>query len=82
MHPRTRSQCSLGQTVDFFVELFLFLRSRWKLWLGPIVILVLLTGLLLLFDRIVQRSSSPEVNDPRVPFSRDHYRHDVAFFSK
>ena len=68
--------------MDFFAELFLFLRSRWKLWIGPIVILLVLTGLLLLFDLIAQRSSAPAINDPRVPFSRDHYRHDVAFFNK
>jgi hypothetical protein len=68
--------------VDFLIELFIFVRSRWKFWLRPIVILLLLIGLLLLVDLIMERPSSPEIHDPRIPFSRDHYRHDVAFFNK
>ena len=35
--------------VEFVKELYLFLRSRKKLWLGPILIFFLLLGSLLVF---------------------------------
>ena len=69
--------------LDFLVELFAFLRSRRKLWLRPIIIfLLIIGGLLMLANGFLGRGVSPTVEDPVVPFSRDAYRHDAAFFNR
>jgi hypothetical protein len=69
--------------MDFLVELFAFLRSRWKLWVRPIVTCLLIIGcLLMLANGIVERLFSPRVDHTLVPFSRSHYRHGAASFNR
>jgi hypothetical protein len=69
--------------MDFLVELFAFLRSRWKLWLRPIIIFLVLVGCLLMLANGFLESFFPHrVDDPLVPFSRGDYRHDAAFFNR
>jgi hypothetical protein len=69
--------------LDFLIELFAFLRSRWKLWLRPIIIfLLIIGGLLMLANGFLGGGFSPTVEDPVVPFSRGAYRHDAAFFKR
>jgi uncharacterized protein DUF5989 len=69
--------------LDFLIELFAFLRSRWKLWLRPIIIfLLIIGGLLMLANGLLGGGGSPTVEDPVVPFSRSAYRHDAAFFNR
>lgn len=69
--------------LDFLVELFAFLRSRRKLWLRPIIIfLLIIGGLLMLANGFLGGGFSPTVEDPVVPFSRDAYRHEAAFFNR
>ena len=68
--------------MDFLVELFLFLGSRWKLWVRPIVIFLLIIALLMLAAWILEWGFAPGVDDELVPFSRNHYRHDAVLFNK
>jgi hypothetical protein len=69
--------------LDFLIELFAFLRSRRKLWLRPILIfLLIIGGLLMLANGFLGGGFSATVEDPVVPFSRDAYRHDAAFFNR
>jgi hypothetical protein len=66
--------------LDFLIELFAFLRSRWTLWLRPIIIfLLIIGGLLILANGFLGGGGSPTVEDPVIPFSRGAYRHDGAF---
>jgi len=39
----------LGQRFSIFHELWLFMRVRKKFWLGPIMVVLLLLGLLIVF---------------------------------
>jgi Family of unknown function (DUF5989) len=69
--------------MDFLVELFIFLRSRRKLWLRPFIILLLIIASLLMLANGYLESFFPHrVDDTLVPFSRGHYRQDAAFFKR
>lgn len=69
--------------LDFLVELGAFLRSSWKRWLQPILVfLLVIGGLLLLANALLQSPFSLRVDDTSVPFSRSDYRHDSAFFNR
>jgi len=69
--------------MDFLVELFAFLCSRWKLWVRPIVACVLIIGcLLMLANGFLERLFSHRAYNTPVPFSHGHYRHDAASFNR
>lgn len=69
--------------MDLLLELFILLRSRRKLWLRPIIIvLLIIAGLLLLANGHLESFSPHRVDDTLVPFSRGHYRQDAAFFNR
>jgi len=69
--------------MDFLVEVFILLRSRRKLWLRPIIIvLLIIAGLLMLANGYLESFSPHRVADTLVPFSRGHYRQDAAFFNR
>lgn len=68
--------------MDFLTELASFLGSRWKAWLRPILIMLLIAGLLLvLADQIPSLIAAP-ADDPLAPVSRDDYRHDGAWVNR
>lgn len=69
--------------MDFLAELFVFLRSHWKLWLRPIIIFLLIVGgLLTLADGFPESFFPHRVDDTLVPLSRGDYRHDAALFNR
>jgi hypothetical protein len=62
--------------VEFLTELAAFLRARWKAWLRPLLIVLLIVGGLL--PGLV---ASP-TRDTLAPVSRDDYRHDGAWVNR
>jgi hypothetical protein len=68
--------------MKFLSELLALLSSRRDAWLRPIVILLLVLGAILLAGRFVDVFLPRSAPDPLPPLSRDHYRHDGAFFSR
>jgi hypothetical protein len=68
--------------LDFLVELFALLRCRWKLWLRPIIIFLLIIGGLVMLANGFLGGGGSATEDPVVPFSRASYRHDGAFFNR
>lgn len=40
---------SIGEKLSIFRELWLFMRERKKFWLGPIMVVLLLLGILIVF---------------------------------
>jgi hypothetical protein len=69
--------------IDLVVELCFFLRSRWRVWLRPIIILLLVIGgLLVLSNGFLAAVSPGPTDDTLTPFSRNDYRHDDAFFNR
>jgi hypothetical protein len=69
--------------IDLVVELCFFLRSHWRVWLRPIIILLLVIGgLLVLSNGFLATVSPGPTDDTLTPFSRNDYRHDDAFFNR
>jgi hypothetical protein len=68
--------------MDYLVELLAYLRSRWRLWLPPIIIFLLIIGGLLMLANGFLGSPPHRVDDPLVPFSRGDYRQDAAFLNR
>jgi hypothetical protein len=69
--------------IDLVVELCFFLRSRWRVWLRPIIIfLLVIGGLLMLSNGFLATVSPGPTDDTLTPFSRNDYRHDDAFFNR
>jgi Family of unknown function (DUF5989) len=64
--------------VEFLTELAAFLGSRWKAWLRPILVVLLVAGLLLAFANQLPRLLAAPAGDKLAPISRDDYRHDGA----
>jgi hypothetical protein len=69
--------------LDLVVELCFFLRSRWRVWLRPLIIfLLVIGGLLVLSNGFLATVSPGPTDDTLTPFSRNDYRHDDAFFNR
>jgi Family of unknown function (DUF5989) len=68
--------------MKFLTDLLALIASRRDPWLRPIVILLLVLGVLLLAGRFVDVLMPRSEPDQLPPLSRDHYRHDGAFFSR
>ena len=68
--------------VEFLSELASFLGSRWKAWLRPILVVLLVAALLLLLaDQLPSLIAAP-ADDALAPVSRDDYRHDGAWVNR
>lgn len=69
--------------MDLVAEFWFFLRSRWRVWLRPIIIfLLVIGGLLVLSNGFLAANSQDPTDDTLKPFSRNDYRHDAAFFNR
>jgi hypothetical protein len=68
--------------VEFLAELAAFLRARWKAWLRPILVVLLIAGGLLVFADQLPRLVSSPAGDTLAPVSRDDYRHDGAWLNR
>jgi hypothetical protein len=64
--------------VEFLSELAVFLKSRWKAWLQPILVILLIAAGLLVFANSLPRLIASPAADGLAPVSRDDYRHDGA----
>jgi hypothetical protein len=68
--------------VEFLTELAAFLRARWKAWLRPLLIVLLIVGgLLVLANQLPGLVASP-TRGTLAPVSRDDYRHDGAWVNR
>jgi hypothetical protein len=68
--------------VDFLTELAAFLRARWRAWLRPVLVVLLVAGgLLLLANRLPGLIAAP-AGDTLAPVSRDDYRHEGAWVNR
>ena len=68
--------------MDFLLELTAFLRSRWQLWVRPIIIALLIVSSVLALASGVASLLAPASEDSLAPLSRSDYRHDAAFFNR
>jgi hypothetical protein len=64
--------------MEFLIEFALFLRSRWKAWLGPLLVILLLAAGLLVFAKQLPGLIAAPAGDTFAPLSRDDYRHEGA----
>ena len=68
--------------MDFLAELAAFLGSRWKAWLQPVLIVLLIVIGLLVFATELPRLVTSPAGDALAPVSRDDYRHDGAWVNR
>jgi hypothetical protein len=69
--------------MDLLSELVIFLRERRCAWLPPVVILALIVAGMLALSSGLLDVFAPSVSvEHLAPFSRGHYRQDLASFSR
>jgi hypothetical protein len=79
---RSADERGIENDVDFLTELAAFLRSRWKAWLHPILVVLLLAGGLMVFAHELPRLIASPAGYTLAPVSRDDYRHEGASVSR
>jgi hypothetical protein len=72
----------IASDVAFLRELAAFLASRWKAWLQPILVILLIAAGLLAFANALPRLIAAPAGDRLAPVSRDDYRHDGAWLNR
>jgi uncharacterized protein DUF5989 len=72
----------IANDVEFLSELAVFLRSRLKAWLQPILVILLIAAGLLVFASALPRLIAAPGADGLTPVSHDDYRHDGARVSR
>jgi hypothetical protein len=79
---RSADERGIENDVDFLTELAAFLRSRWKAWLHPVLVVLLIAGGLLVFAHELPRLVASATGDTLAPVSHDDYRHEGASVSR
>jgi Family of unknown function (DUF5989) len=68
--------------VGFLSELVVFLSSRWRAWLQPILVILLIAAGLVVFANALPRLFASPADDALAPVARDDYRHDGAWVNR
>jgi hypothetical protein len=72
----------IANGVGFLSELVAFLSARWRAWLQPILVILLIAAGLVVFANALPRLIASPAGDALAPVSRDDYRHDGAWVNR